>query len=153
MMKIGLLKSGVIADVIKVRDTRGYGVEGTDWVDMAKMPPRAGKGWDSDGSTATAPVRPATYRTKLAYDEWVNTFSQDEWEELQDSAYIKDHVFNSVAVPEGQRRRLRLFFDAMKARSEIDIKASGPNKFYGFLVTWGYIDSPRRAELQQGIQE
>lgn len=164
-MRIGLLSvtqtpgESVVYAVINADSGAPYGTENADWVDMAPYP-YAGIGWIWDGNTLERPTPTSETRYVLTMDEWVGTWTQDEWENLQGAAYERGytvdwtgHPLDGQTVPKGTQRRLRQLFDAITLTNSFDVISDKANAFYGYLESVQFIDSARRAELQSGVTE
>lgn len=165
MMRIGLLSPTATPDeyavyaVIVADSGAPYGSQGEDWIDLAPYP-YSGIGWVWDGSTLERPTPISEPRYVLNMAEWVGTWTNDEWENLQGAAYERGytvdwtgHPLDGQTVPKGTQRQLRQLFDAITLTNSFDVLSDRAQVFYGYLETVSFITSARRVELQSGVTD
>jgi hypothetical protein len=104
-----------------------------------------GKVWNGVGYD-DPPVIP---RTLLNYEEWVGTWTEDEWDELR--VAIRDNTYNDNPIPAAFRKKLNRWHDAIRVTNSVDVKASAYSDLLDRFVSVGFITSSRKAELQEGV--
>lgn len=138
-MKYGIIDTGVVVAVMV-----GNYTPDAPW---QVVPDNVEAGWLFDGTNYTAPPDPGPqYRTNLTAMEWVNTWTDNEWNTLKRAANG-----DIPAVPAGVVKRLDKLFDAIKLTGSFDVASATANTFYDYLEAQNFIDAARKAELQQGV--
>ena len=144
----------------------GFGVVGTDWINVSIEGGWIGWTWDGADTFPPVPPPPVT-RYILDLAEWTESWTQDEWENLQGAAYERGYVvdwpghpLDGVSPSQGVQRKLRqLFADETrrilryKLTNSFDVRSEKADQFYGYLESVSFIDSARRTELQAGVTE
>lgn len=92
---------------------------------------------------------PAVFRTLLNYQEWTETWTEDEWDTLRIA--IRDNIYNGNPIPEAFRKRLNKWHDAIRVTNSIDVQGAMYDDLLTRFVNAGFITAQRKAELQAGI--
>lgn len=104
-----------------------------------------GKIWNGTGYDDP----PAVLRTLLDYREWVETWTEDEWDTLR--VAIRDNTYNSNPIPDAFRKKLNRWHDAIRVTNSVDVQAPAYGDLLDRFVSVGFITVQRKAELQAGI--
>ena len=148
-MNVAEIKNGLVINYIiaTVEQAQAFNPDAT-WVDITDF---AGVGigdsWDGTNFTPPPPG-PATYRTLLSHQEWVNTWTATEWASLNAAASgtAEPPVSQSVSDTVAQ------LLASVSASNSIDVASAQADTDYSYLEANGFIDAARKAELQQGIE-
>ena len=123
--------------------------------------PPVAKGWIWNGSAWLAPDPvPVLPRYILELSEWVDSWTEAEWENLQGAAFERGyaldwpgHPLDGVTAPQNVQRRLRQLFDAIKLTNSFDVQSEKAYQFYDYLTSKNFTTAARQVELQAGVIE
>jgi len=138
-MDYAKIESGVVTQII-VADEDFVVSQPGDWVDVSGMNVQVG--YTYIGGVFSAPsAPPAVARKVLTAQEWVATWTPDEYRTMKSDALLD--------TTEG--KELDQLLDQVKAGVAIDLNSALVTPLYDFLETEEYITPERRTELTAGI--
>lgn len=88
-------------------------------------------------------------RTLLNYEEWLYTWTPDEWDIVRTA--VREGTYNGNAIPQQARRRLQQFHDAVSVTASIDVSSQRYSDILDQFVAVGFITAQRKAELVSGV--
>ena len=117
----------------------------TSWyVDVTAVSPRPNPGWTYDGVNFTEPAYVPTTRYILTGPEWVEAFTDVEWQ------WLKTRRNDGTAAGD----RLDQMMDAIRWTNSVDVSATEMDEFYTWLLNQGLPGGQTRIdELRSGITE
>lgn len=148
-MRCARINNGTVIGIIvaSVEEGQDYDPDST-WVDVTNNND-VNIGWLYNGVDFTAPPPgPIVYRTVLSHQEWVNTWTPEEWKSLNDAA-------NGTSVPPVSQEvsdTISQFLASVSASNSIDVASTQADTDYNYLEANGFISADRKAELQRGIE-
>lgn len=138
-MDYAKIEGGIVTSII-VADAEFIVTQPGDWVDVSGMSVQVGYTY-SNGNFSAPSAPPAVARKVLSAQEWVATWTPEEWRTMKSDATLDS----------AEGKELDQLLDQVKSGVAIDLDSTLVVPLYDFLETESYITPERREELTAGI--